>query len=475
MTPALLLAHAVLGGFLLTFAAASDAAKGRAVRAAGTIGVLLGLALVVARSSIAPWRGIAFEPGGAAIAGASVACAWGLAMALDIGRDRWWVGATVGVGSTALLLMAGSMWTAPALMFAGVLLLASTLILERTSRAAWVVVAIADAASIAALAGYSLDVETWRLPGEVHGASAIPFGVSLVLRAGALPRVGIARTIASPGAAFIPLVVGSGFVLMVRFLDRPEPLGAAAALTLACVVALAPVVRRSLDPVTVAAWPVLLGAGIGLASAPAGVPAAVGAVLGSTAVVLWPDALDRGRLSRALLLTCIAPNVAFAALATAASGAFVAATSVTEPLDAAAWAIVSVLLPAALAAGVAFGVLVARTESGGGYHPEAVFMTWLLAGGTVAAGWMLGAGGVYEALGGIPAAGLFALALASGVFAAARVRGLELASVGPLAKVANRRPRDVGRWAAGVALLVSVASVVAIAWFTVDGLRLGFL
>jgi len=475
MTALLLFVHAALGAVLLAFAAASGATQQRAVRAAGALGVLLGLALVVVRSSLSPWRAVAFEPGSAAIAGAAVACAWGLAMALDIGRDRWWVGATVGVGSTALLFVAGSTWTVPALLFAGILGLASALMLARSSRTAWVVVALADAALIVALAGYSLDVESWRLPDDVHGVFAIPFGVSLVLRVGALPRLGIARSIASPAAAFIPLVIGSGFVLMVRLLDRPEPVAAAGALGLACVVALMPVVRRSLDPVTVAAWPVLLGAGIGLASGPAGVPAAVGGVVGSTAIVLWPHALDRGRLSRALVLTCIAPNVLFAALATAASGAFVAATSVSDPLDAAAWAIVSILLPTVLAAGVAFGVVVARTETGGSYHPEAVFMTWLLLAGAVAAGWMLGAGGVYESLGGLPAVGLLIGALACGLFAAVRVRGRARASIGPLAKVTIERPRDLGRWAAGAALVVTVATVAAIAWFTVEGLRLGFL
>ena len=475
MTAVLLFAHAALGGVLLAFAAASDATKQKAVRGAGVAGVVLGLVLVVYRSSMSPWRAVAFEPGGAAIAGTAVACAWGLTMALDIERDRWWIASAVGVGSTALLFVAGATWTAPALMFAGVLGLASALVLGRSNRAAWMVVALADAALIAALAGYSLDVESWRLPDEVHGLFAVPFAVSLVLRSGALPRLGIARSIAAPAAAFAPLVIGSGFLLMIRLLDRPEPLAAAGALTIACVVALMPVVRRSLDPVTVLAWPVLLGAGIGLASGPAGVPAAVGAGVGSTAIVLWPQALDRGRLSRSLVLTCIAPNVLFAALATAASGAFVAATSVSEPLDAAAWATVSILLPGVLAAGVAFGVVVARTEPGGGYHPEAVFMTWLLVAGAVAAGWMLGAGGVYQSLGGLPAAGLLVAALACGVGAAWRARGREVVSVGPLARVTNEVPRDLGRWAAGAALAVSVAGIGAVAWFTVEGLRLGFL
>jgi hypothetical protein len=192
-------------------------------------------------------------------------------------------------------------------------------------------------------------------------------------------------------------------------------------------------------------------------------------------VWLWPDALERGRLSRGFVLSSIAPNVVFGALATAASGAFLAATTVTDPATTAAWTAVSALLPVAVASGVALGVVTARAEVGGGYHPEAVFMTWLLLAGSVAAGLLLGVGGVYGALGGIPALILVASALACGMVAGIRARRRQLPPPEPLAGVILRPPRDLGRWALGATLVLLVAAAATTTWMTIDGLRIGFL
>ena len=476
MTPVLILAHAGLAAFIgLTCWRAGDAARARLTRGAGTVGVLLALTLVVARSTIEPWRAVAFEPGPAAIGGVAVACAWGLAMALDLGRDRWWVEAVVGVASSALLLVAGAQWIVPALLFAAGLFAASAVALCRSSRIAWLVIALSDTALVVALVGHALDTGTWTVPESLGGALVIPLGIGLILRAGAIPWTGVGIALRTPATALAPLVSGSAFVLLVRLVERPQPAAAAAGLICACAVALVAVARRSLNPATLAAWPVLLGAGIALASARAGVPAAVAAVLGVTAVVLWPDALARGRLSRGFVLSSIAPNVVFGAIATAAAGSFIRATSSADATDAAAWTMISGLLPIALAAGVALGVMVARSDPRGGYHPEAVFMTWMLLAGSVAGGVILGAGGVYEVLGGTPAAILFAFALACGALVAARARDRRTSALEPLATVALGRAIELPTWAAGAALWLLVMTATTIGWLTIAGLRIGFL
>lgn len=475
MTAFLVLSHAGLACLVLACSWTGEETRARVTRVAATAGVLVALGLVVLRGSLEPWRAIAFEPGAAAIAGVAAACAWGLAMALDLGRDRWWIAAIVGVASTASLGVAGAVWAVPALLFATGWIAASALALGRSNRAALLVIVVSDAALVVALAGHALDAESWRLPTALNGAVAIPLAISMLLRAGAIPRIGIAATMRTPAAALAPILTGSAFVLLVRFVERPEPAVAAAALLGACLVALVAVARRSLDPATLGSWPVLLGGGIALASTRAGVPAAVAAVIGSTAVWLWPDALERGRLSRGFVLSSIAPNVVYGALATAASGAFVAATAVADPTTTAAWTALSALLPIAVASGIALGVVVARADVGGGYHPEAVFMTWMLLAGSVVAGLVLGAGGVYGALGGIPALILVAFGLACGGFAAMRARHRELAPIEPLAEVIMRPPRDLGRWATGAALGLLIVTGAATTWVTVDGLRIGFL
>jgi hypothetical protein len=444
-------------------------------RVAATFGVLLAVALVMFRSTLEPWRAIAFEPESAAIGGVAVACAWGLSMALDLGRDRWWVGAAVGVGSTASLGVAGAVWIVPALLFAGGLFAASALTLARSNRAAWLAIAISDGALVAALAGYAMDAGAWELPAEMRGAVAVPLAISLLLRGGAIPRTGLAITAGTPAAAIAPLVIGSAFVILVRLVERPEPVAAAAGLLCACVVALLAVARRPLAPALVGAWPVLLGAGLVLASDRAAVLASVAAIVGVTTVLLWPDALERGRLSRGFVLSSIAPNVMFGAIATAAADAFVNATSAADPTDAAAWVMTSALLPVAVAAGVALGVVVARAEPRGGYHPEAVFMTWMLLAGSVAAGFVVGAGGVYESVGGMPAVVLFGGALVCGAIAARRVRERHLPPVEALAPAVLTAPRELGVWAAGAAFAGLIATAAAIGWLTIDGLRVGFL
>jgi hypothetical protein len=246
-------------------------------------------------------------------------------------------------------------------------------------------------------------------------------------------------------------------------------------LALAVAVAAWSVGKRALNPAVVALWPVALSAGLVLASPRAGAPAGVAGILGLTAAVLWPDALERGRLSRGFLLSGVIPNAAFGALATAAAGSF-ARAKLDGPLEEViAWNAVSGLLPVACASGVALGVITARADQRGDYHPEAVFMTWGLLFASVVAGGILGTGAVYGVLGGTPAMFLFGFATLMGLLAAGRARGTEAAPPSYSATVVVRPSLQLSTWSVAVASLVHAGAAAALAWMTLQGLEVGFL
>jgi hypothetical protein len=437
-------------------------------------GVVMGITTVVLRSDLASWRATEIEPGPAAIAGAAIACAWGLALALDLGDDRWWIAASIGVVSSGLLLFAGALWIVPALLFWAVVSAGLGLCAARSNRLAWLLLAASDVALVGVLVGPA-GRGSWSMPATTAGALLVPLGIAIALRTGVIPFIGPTAIVATRGAALLPLWVGSGFVLLVRFVPAPAGVPAAGALIIGLAVVAAAAVTRRLDPRVIAVWPVALGVGLCLASSRAAEPAAVAALLSLSAVILWPEALGRGRLARAFVLSAGLPNVAFGALATAAADSFVRVTARGDALETAAWVTTSGLLPIALGSGVALGAVSLRAGTGKGYHPEATFMTWLLLGASVAAGVLLGAGGVYGALGGGGAVALFGVALAAGGFVALRTRGprgdeLVVTAefvLGPSVR-ADALPSTAIYVVHGVALI-------AIGWVTVEGLRVGFL
>ena len=474
MTPLFFLAHGVLALLIAACARAGASTRDRVVRAAGWMGVAMGIATVVLRFDLTPWRSTAIEPGTAAIAGASVACAWGLTLALDLGADRWWIAAVAGIGSSGLLLFAGALWTVPALLFWLVGSAALALATARSDRFSWLLLAASDVAVVAVLFGPA-GRGSWLLPTTIAPALLIPLGIAIVLRTGVLPFVGPTAVIATHGAALVPLWVGSGFVLLVRFVHEPVGIPAAGALAVALGIVAFSTVRRRLHPGIVGSWPIALGVGLCLASERAAEPAAVGAVLSVSSVVLWPEALGRGRLARAFVLSAGLPNVAFAALATAAADSFARVTAPGDALETAAWVTTSGLLPIALGSGVALGAVSLRSGTGQGYHPEATFMTWLLLGASVVAGVVLGAGGVYEALGGGGAVALFTAALAAGGFAALRTRTASGETMIATAEFVLDRPSH-GPWPPHAAMLgLHALAMAAISWLTIEGLRVGFL
>jgi hypothetical protein len=470
-----ILGNALLGLLCLALAGAGGGARDKACRWIAGAGIASGLGLVIFRSSLGAWRG--FDPGVevAAVAGLAVACSWGLVIALELGDSRWWIGGLVAVTSSSLVACAASVWVVPALLFGIPLFAATQLAAARTARTAWLAFALADAGLIAVLVSDSVSRGEWSAPGPMTGWLVIPLMVSSALRAGALPRVGTLGTVGRVAAALGPLSVGLSIVVVLRWVSRPQPAAAAVAVVIALAVVACSVLRRKLDPAVVGAWPVAFGGALVLASEAAGLPAAAAAIIGCTAIILWPAALERGRLSRGFVLSGVAPTIAFGAIATAARDAFAHATAGGLGSEVAAWIVLAALLPVASAAGVALGVFAARAERSGGYHPEAVFMTWVLAAGSVAAGLLLGADAVYGVLGGVPAAILFAVAIAFGAVAAARTDAVRTDPEWVSAEVLSTPPALIGRWVGAAPLVVGLAAVASVAWLTIKGLEVGFL
>lgn len=473
MTQVFFLAPAGLSVVFLVAARAPVALRERIVRWGAWAGVVLGGALFVARDGLAPWRALDFAPEEAAIVGVALACTWGSVIALDLGENRWWAGALAGVASTGLVGVAAARWTIPVLLFLVCGSAALCLAAERSGRATWLSFAAADGAIAATLIADVVAREAWSAPETLEPLLLAPLLVACALRAGLVVRLGASGLVGTPAAVLGPIAVAGALVPIARWVERPLPWVAGCVLLLAVTVAAWSVLRRSFDPSVAGAWPVGLGAGLLLMSERATTPAAVAAVLGMTVVCLWPDALERGRLSRGVVLSGLVPTVTFGAVGIAARESFARATAGGEPVEVAAWLFVSGLLPVAFATGVAVGLFAARTEPKGGYHPEAVFLTWVALAASAVVGFALGPGKVYGALGGGPAAGMFAAALVFGALAA--IRTTSGAEAEPSARVVVGAPPRLGGWAGVVALALHALGAAAIAWITILGLQQGFL
>jgi hypothetical protein len=473
MTPVLLLGHAVLALGWLGLRALDETGRDRGAKALGAAGVVMGLAVVLMRGSLSAWRSVDIDPTAAAVAGVAVTCAWGLVLSLDLGLDRWWIGGLTGVASTGLLLVSGSTWTVPTLLFLGCCAAPAYIAAMRDSRSWLLALTVADAALVLALVSDATARDEWSLPGPAGPLLVVPLLIAVALRLGVVPRSGPPSRSAS--SALVPIVAGGGLIALIRWVERPDPWIAVGALVIAIGVVGWCVIRRSLDPRLVALWPALSAVGLCLASTKATTGAAVAGLLGITAMTLWPDALERGRVSRGFLLSGAVPNIAFAALATASVRSFARSGFGDTGQRVVAWNLVSALLPVLCASGVALGIFAARADRRGGYHPEAVFMTWMLLGGSVIGGAILGTGAVYGVLGGTPAAVLFAVALAMGGVAALRVATDDRDPGAYSATVGSSPPVELPAWTLGMAIAVHAATVGAIGWLTVRGLQVGFL
>ena len=471
----LVLGQAVLSAVLLVGHRLPDASRERFVRAAGGVGVLSGLAIFFLRNDLRDWRGFELTPDDAVVAGLAVTCSWGLVTALDLGARRWWVGALTGVAACGLVSFAASAWTIPSLLFLVCVSAAVSVAAARASRSGWLTLAAADAALVAVLIADVVARDEWSAPSAISTGLLVPLLASIALRVGSIVRLGPLSMLGEPASAMSPIVVATGLISLSSWVERPLAVPAAVLLSIGLGVSVWSILHRRIEPAIVGVWPVALGCSLMLASDRATVPASIAVLLGATMISLWPHALERGSLSRGVLLSGMAPTIAFGAIGISARESFTRATEGGDPVEVGAWIALSALLPIAFATGVALGVFVARAESAGDYHPEAVFMTWMVTLAAAVVGFVLGPGAIFGALGGAQAAVLFGVAAAFGAVAAARVDVGGVAQVQPSSVVVMTPPMHLGTWAPAVASCLYLGIAGGVAWITFAGLNVGFL
>lgn len=479
---AALLGHAAIAAGLLAVGIAVGPGE-RVARAAATAGALLGLATVVARDSIGGWRGLDAEPGAVALAAGAVALAWMGVLGLDLGSARWRAGVLTGAGGSALMLFAAAQWFVPALLFWVCCSLALLGLAGRSERATgvWVAVALGDAAVVAALAAIWRDTGAWALPDAAAGWPVAALLGAVIVRSGAVPGAGVWHALDSPGACAIPLAVGSSLVLLSRSGGGREVWVGVGLLVLGLAVAGREIARRTLSAGLMASWPVCVMLAAIFAFPNVAPVAGTAALLGASAVMLWPDAIGRGRLSRGIVLSCLPPTIAFSAIVPAAAEALARMETESSTAASLPWIGMAALLPVALAGGVVIAALVARTEPSDDYEPHAVLATWLVAAAAIVTTLVFGVGADLARL---PLARgdlvLMGAAVAAGGIVARRARGSTNGAgvargsggfrVGTIPM--PRRAALAGAWFAAAAEVSAVAGVVGM---TVAGLRVGFL
>jgi hypothetical protein len=494
--PALLWGHAVLSGVVLGCRFLGPALRDKVVRGLCALGVAGGVALFVVRRSGDAWRATEIDANAAALAGIAVAVAWLIAAVLPEEDDRWRAAALVGPGAAGLALFASSRWVVPALLFwtitsiaAGAL--ATTL---RSPGEMWIGIVASDLCFAAGMIGHVLDNDTWQLPDPMPDRAFWFLLAAAVLRIGAIPRVGIWRSLGSPASAALPLLAGGGLVLAAGSAGRAEPWAAVGLLSLALAQSIWGSMRRDLAVSDMAGWPLAIALAL-MYTAPDVAPlAGAGALLAVGVLALWPLASGRGQPERGLLLTLAPPTAMFGALVYAATRAFEISTALDASFRSAPWIAVTGLIPLALASGVLFAARVGRERSVGTFDNWALGASWLLVLASVAIGSVPGSLELPDDVVGSQGSFLTLVAVALVVGVAAgflwnlrhpehrRTPAAEpgVSPVGPPTSLEARAYRGrelslVERIVALVALALGVATLGAVAWITYEGLSQGFL
>jgi hypothetical protein len=484
---ALTVGHGALGFLCLAAAFLPERARGVVVRMIATGGVAVGIALVVARSSGDAWRTIRLDSTGAAVAGAAAACAWLLVAVLQLGTERWRIGALVGVAATGLAGFASNQWLVPALLFwlCSSAAIAAVSVHATAPVVTWLGLGVSDGLLAIALVLPATSGEEWRLVNPVEGWSFWMVVAAALVRVGIVPKVGAWGVMGSPAAPVLPLLVGGGFALVGGPATRPEPWLALALLAVALGVvgyALARV-RASLS--AAAPWPVLVSMGVAfLAPEEAGV-AALGALLPVAALALWHESSARTRPGRALVLAFVPTTAGFAAVVAGATASFDRAVGGSDLEAAVPWMAASALLPVALAGSVVLGARIGR----GAWEGSAPVRTAALDGAVAVLV-------IASLIAGLSPTGplsfrwqdetwLYLLALLCGSWAAAEAWRRRSSGGAVSAHAPEPEPRPPlgvltvgsrpGRVLTWVAAVLGLAMAGGVTWITVEGLRRGFL
>lgn len=475
MIPVVLLANAAVG-----VAGVAIAAPGRprlrALWALAGVGGVSGVALCIASTIGASWRGFVLEPSTGVPAGAGIAAAWAVFVALDRGRGDVGVAPALGAAGSAVALATAARWAVPFLLLWLCAALAIATVPASGERAMRPRVEVAAAAAllVVVVAIAVLPDGPWVLP-RLDAWAVGALAAAALAHAAAWPGSGSWSHAGTRAASMLPLRVGAAAALPGLFGAGGEwPIVALLAMGAAGVAAWA---CRRCVPALVGPAAVLLAFAGGFALPASAAAGGVAAVAAASAVVVWPRSPGRGMYARAALILPVPLTVAYLAPAAAAEMAVARFVGAVSPAARAGWSASAALLVAALAAGAALAARVAR-RGGHGFDPEAVVVTW----GLAAAG--VGVGILPSAIGAPPsvssgAGSLMALtALVAGLVVARLLPSPSgdqgVADEGPVEVTLTPRPA-LDRVLGVLALVLAAAAGGVAAWVAIAGLRLGFL
>ena len=476
MIPVLFLSHAAIALAAVLLSGAGREARERFLQGLAIAGGLSGLVLFFAAPLLGErWRTIEMTPSGTRIAGAAIVAAWILAAVGERSRGggRWDIVALTGVASTALCMFSVNRWTVPALLFASIACLALVLLHDRVT-----IVAGALAAGIALLGGAllwrTLDVQTWELPAPLTGAQ-------LWIAVAAAVAFALAAVVDEPGDRphpSTPLALGLSFATLGSVARGTGPVIALALVAAALVAVVRSLLKERVSQRLVMVWIVALTVGLAALSGDLYVTtrSGIAGILAASAVALWPLSLGRAQIERGILIAFVAVTAGFNAIASAAGYSFERATSIERVVDAAPWAAIAALLPAALAGGVALGASVGRNPEPDEYTRSGVLGSWALVILSVIVGLFPYLGDVTAS--GLGGPGLYVVAVAAGVGAARYARGLGATEPAPTAG-SHFEPVPLGvPWPKPASIAVAAlgaATALGVLALTFQGLRLGFL
>lgn len=351
-----------------------------------TVGCVGGVALALVSGDETVWRSTTLGRPQAPIAGAAVACAWLLAGALGSDRSLG-SAALVGLAGTGLLLATLGDWIVPALALwlASSAALVALVSMGGLRVGAMLAVGVSDLALVGAFALHALDERAWTVPLSLDGLPLALAAASFVVRAGAIPRMGIWESLDSRAAPALPLLLGGPLGLLGVPLSGSGPWVSIGALVTALGLGCLALFGRELRLSVIGAWPVWLSLGL-IAAAPAVlIPAALAALLALSAVALWPATHGLARASRGLLLGFLPLTAGWMAVVGTAVMAFDrgGASLGDRPL---AWSLIAGLLPLTVAAGVGVAARIARqtepntSESPARWATQALFVAGLCLG-----------------------------------------------------------------------------------------------
>lgn len=475
--------HMVLALACLALRGLPDEQRQSGSRLLAALGAASSVILFLARGAEATWSTMEFGSQRAALVAIAGFCAWLLVLAGDdSSAARWDLGALVGAGVTALLVLATTRWIVPALLFW--IALSVVALVGARSRTAGphvaLAIALGDLCFVGGMVGYALEHETWALPDAVDGVWIFPVAIAVLIRAGVLPLVGLGAALGRPEGTIVPLIVASGFAV-IPFASAGDEVAIALPLLLLAAGAIAWSLALDRPRLSViATWPVATMLGIAWIEPDAIAKAGAAASLAVALITLWPWTSGRAQSERGLVLAALPITVGFGAIVAGASSSFERAVTVPSILEAAPWDAFAALLPAVVAGGVALGATIGRRTELEHFRPEAVLVAWVLAG----VGLITGLAPVAE-LGLSSGAGpagravpLFVVAVLAAI-AAARFAPRSNVPVTPARPAPTAGVVDLGDkaalWLHRGGLGGSVAAAAAVLWLTYTGLATGFL